>query len=328
MPRFRKTTALTIFAALIASPAVPAQPQKPQIVIVSFDGAHDNTLWEKSREIGERTGATFTYFLSCTFLMTRSQRRSYRAPGQKAGRSNVGFAGDAAEVRTRLGHIWGARIEGHEIASHACGHFDGAAWSESDWKVELAAFSSILENAWTNAGAKSEEPKGWRQFVRDDINGFRAPYLSTGSGLTPALKSAGYSYDASGVSRGPAAPRIGKGLSTFDLPLIPEGPRNRRIIAMDYNMFVRHSAGVEDASNTRYYEQRAYSAFRAAFDREYDGPRRPFQIGLHFVEMNGGAYWRATERLLTEVCGREDVACVSYETALTMLDEAKKGGGA
>ncbi|MCY6381731.1 polysaccharide deacetylase [Hoeflea prorocentri] len=328
MPRLCKTTALSVFAALIATPALPTQQQQPQIVIVSFDGAHDNALWAKSREIGERTGATFTYFLSCTFLMTRSQRWSYRAPDNKSGRSNVGFADSPAEVRARLGHIWSARNEGHEIASHACGHFDGGEWSENDWKVELAAFSSTLENAWANADAKGEEPEGWRQFVRTDINGFRAPYLSTSSGLTPALKSAGYTYDASGISRGPKAPRRGKGLSAFDLPLIPEGPQNRRIIAMDYNMFVRHSAGVEDASNSQYYEERAYSAFRTAFDREYDGSRQPFQIGLHFVEMNGGAYWRATERLLSDVCGREDVACVSYEMALDMLDKAKKGGGA
>ena len=115
-----------LFASLAATaqPAL-AQDSKPrQLVIVSFDGAHDNALWEKSRAIGERTGARFTYFLSCTFLMTRNERHGYRAPQQQAGRSNVGFARTRKEVRERLTHIWEARNDGHEMGNHACGHFD------------------------------------------------------------------------------------------------------------------------------------------------------------------------------------------------------------
>ncbi|MCG8404275.1 MAG: hypothetical protein MI923_03660, partial [Phycisphaerales bacterium] len=112
-------------------------------------------------------------------------------------------------------------------------------------------------------------------------------------------------------------------------PLIAEGPRNRRVIAMDYNLFVRHSGGIENAAKSEIYEQRAYQAFRRAFDRQYEGPRRPLQIGFHFVEMNGGAYWRAMERLLTEVCGREDVACISYAEALeTIKARSRVDGGA
>ncbi|MNY46070.1 hypothetical protein D3C86_1812170 [compost metagenome] len=45
------------------------------------------------------------------------------------------------------------------------------------------------------------------------------------------------------------------------------------------------------------------------------------QIGLHFVEMNAGAYWRAMERLASEVCNKADVACVSYTEAIRMLGE-------
>jgi hypothetical protein len=44
--------------------------------------------------------------------------------------------------------------------------------------------------------------------------------------------------------------------------------------------------------------------------------------------MNGGAYWRAMERLATDVCGKPDVRCVSYsqylkETAPVPLGVAK-----
>lgn len=322
-----------VLCALITATALTqtaaAQDQKPkQLVIVSFDGAHDNDLWEKSRAIGERTGARFTYFLSCTFLMTRDQRHGYQAPQQRAGRSNVGFARTKKEVRERLNHIWDARNDGHEMANHACGHFDGKDWSEADWIREFKSFSAILSSAWERAGAEGDEPEGWQEFVRDDITGFRAPYLSTNGHLSAALRETGHTYDASGVSKGPSVPRTSSRLSAFDLPLIPEGPNNRRIIAMDYNLFVRHSAGIENPAQTARFEERSYAAFRRAFDQEFNGKRRPLQIGLHFVEMNGGAYWRATERLLSEVCGDPEVACVTYQEALRIQKERDEGGGA
>ncbi len=299
-----------------------------QLVIVSFDGAHDNRLWDRSRTIAEETGARFTYFLSCTFLMTRAQGRSYQAPGQKAGRSNVGFAPDAADVRRRLNHIWDARRDGHEIASHGCGHFDGGHWSKRQWKSEFASFADVLSNAWARIDGPDGEPLGWRDFVAQDVRGFRAPYLSTNADMIRALKETGFHYDASGVSRGPALPGRHDGLTTFELPLIAEGPRNRRVIAMDYNLFVRHSGGLENASRSGQFEERAYRAFRRAFDGEHAGRRRPLQIGMHFVEMNGGAYWRALERLLSDVCRMQDVACVTYREAAEQLNRLRPGGGA
>jgi hypothetical protein len=299
-----------------------------QLVIVSFDGAHDNKLWAKSRAIAEQTGARFTYFLSCTFLMTREQGQAYRAPGQKAGRSNVGFAPSSDDVRRRLDHIWSARGEGHEIASHGCGHFDGKGWSKQQWKTEFAAFSDALKSAWLNVDLSHDEPAGWQDFAGREIAGFRAPYLSTNGNMINALKESGFDYDASGVSRGPVSPAQRGSFSTFDLPLIAEGPRNRRVIAMDYNLFVRHSGGLENSSRSKQFEDRSYRAFRRAFDAEYGGARRPLQIGLHFVEMNAGAYWRAMERLLNDICGLEDVACVSYRDAVDALGLRRDGGGA
>ena len=81
---------------------------------------------------------------------------------------------------------------------------------------------------------------------------------------------------------------------------------------MDYNLFVRHSGGFERASESAAFEARAYQAFRGAFDAQYQGKRKPLQIGMHFTLMNGGAYWRAVERLAGDVCGKPDVRCVTY----------------
>tara|TARA_R110002020_G_scaffold86731_5_gene214114 strand:- start:7415 stop:8437 length:1023 start_codon:yes stop_codon:yes gene_type:complete len=321
--RFAAALAVSGLAVLASGPARAAE-QPRQLVLISFDGAHDNALWERSLKLGNATGARFTYFLSCTFLMNRDDRRGYKAPGQSAGRSNVGFAKDSADVRTRLGHLWAAYQTGHEIGSHGCGHFDGKDWSKADWLREFDQFDAALAKAWSSNGAVA--PAGWTAFAGHAVKGFRAPYLATGDGLFAALAAHGLDYDASTVSRGPVMPDIAKPVARFALPLIPEGPKGRRIIAMDYNLFVRHSAAFETPSKAQEFEERTLEAFRAAFEAEYAGKRRPLQLGFHFVEMNGGAYWNALERFATETCGRPDVDCVTYQDALRRLE--RKDGSA
>jgi peptidoglycan/xylan/chitin deacetylase (PgdA/CDA1 family) len=318
-----------LVAALITSlcafaTGAGAQEKPKQLLIVSFDGAGANPLWQRSRDIARRNNAYFTYFLSCTLLIQRADAKTYQGPHQKPGRSNIGFAQSAAEARERLGHIWQAHLEGHDISSHTCGHFDGKDWSAADWTAELDTFHKVLADAWKTNGAASEEPEGWRDFAAHGITGFRAPYFSTSTGLVEAEKAAGIRYDASLVTKGPEMPEDQNGLIRFGLPLIAEGPAGRPIIGMDYNLFIRHSAGLDNPSRTGEFEERAYSAFRRAFDQQYDGDRIPLQLGFHFVEMNGGAYWRAMERLVTEVCTRKDVACVSYSQAVTLIRERQK----
>jgi hypothetical protein len=81
---------------------------------------------------------------------------------------------------------------------------------------------------------------------------------------------------------------------------------------MDYNLFVRHSGGFERADRDGAFEDRALSAFHAAFYGQYRGDRTPLQFGFHFTLMNDGAYWRALERFARDVCVRADVDCISY----------------
>ena len=298
--------ALCPVAALADPPAPPTQ-----YVIISFDGAQNVEQWQRSRTLAARTGAAFTYFLSCVYLLAPEHRRTYKAPGMKAGRSNVGLGTSVEKVAARLDQIWLARSEGHDIASHACGHFDGSKWSRADWNKEFRSFRRILENAYTLNGIKGE-PEGWKRFVDTEIRGFRAPYLSTDDALYEALADSSYGYDVSGVSRGPAQPALEGNLVRFALPQIPEGPKGRPLIAMDYNMFVRHSGGFERDDEDAVFENRAFDAFKKAFETEYNGGRKPLELGFHFTLMNGGAYWRALERFAEEVCAKPGVACISY----------------
>ncbi|WP_040676981.1 polysaccharide deacetylase [Nitratireductor pacificus] len=304
--------------------APPAPP--PQYVIISFDGALHLEQWQRSRALGQETGARFTFFLSCVYLLSPETRRAYQAPGMARGRSNVGSGYSRADVEGRLSQIWTARAEGHEIASHACGHFDGKDWSAADWEAEFDQFTAIAANAWKLNGIDGE-PKGWQDFVRKDIRGFRAPYLSSSPALFAALGARGFDYDASTVSSGPVLPRTRGGVTRFSLPLIPEGPREKQVIAMDYNLYVRHSGGKEKPENASAFEERAYQAFMTSFEKEYAGKRTPVQLGFHFTLMNDGAYWNAMERFARDVCIRKDVRCVSYRDYLDRQAGTAANGG-
>ncbi|MBZ9797477.1 polysaccharide deacetylase family protein [Mesorhizobium sp. ES1-4] len=306
-------------AALADPPAPPASAKPKQIVIISFDSARDISQWKRSRALAQRTGAHFTYFLSCVFLLSPETRGQYTAPGKTAGKSNIGFAASRQEVAERLEQIGLAVHEGHDIASHACGHFDGKDWSKADWLKEFASFEHILENAYAINGI-APEPEGWRDLARHAVLGFRAPYLSTSKALYEALPAAGYHFDASGVSNGPALPPTVGGITRFSLPQIPEGPKSRPVIAMDYNLYVRHSGGFERPSEASEFADRTYQAFRAAFDTQYQGKRIPLELGFHFTLMNDGAYWNALERFAGDVCVKADVECISFRDYVERRD--------
>ncbi|TPN74969.1 polysaccharide deacetylase [Mesorhizobium sp. CU3] len=299
-------------SALADPPKAPSSaPTKPkQIVLISFDAAREISQWQRSRALAKRTGAHFTYFLSCVFLLSPDTRQLYTGPGKAAGKSNVGFGASKQDVADRLEQVRLAAAEGHDIGSHACGHFDGKAWSKADWLAEFASVRRIFENAFAINGIP--EPAGWRDVAHHALVGFRAPYLSTNKALYEALPEAGFQYDASGVSKGPTLPPTVNGTTRFALPLIAEGPKAKPVVAMDYNLFVRHSGGFERADKDGAFAERAYQAFRAAFEAQYNGKRLPLELGFHFTPMNGGTYWNALERFAGEVCVKTDVECISF----------------
>ena len=308
--RIGALTAALCMSPQIAMAGEPPAPAQPQYVLISFDGAHDNGQWDRSLKLPDETGARFTYFLSCVFLLSPDSRNLYHPPGMRPGRSNVGFAPSRDDAARRLANVWAAYQAGHEIASHGCGHFDGKDWSKADWASEFDQFDDILARGWEINGLAA--PAGWTEMAEHSIRGFRAPYLSQGPALAKALAERGIAYNASAVTRGPQLPERRGKLAEFGLPMVPEGPSSRRVIAMDYNLFVRHSAGIERAGEAEAFAGRAYQAFAQAFSAEYSGQRRPLQLGFHFTLMNGGAYWTALERFARDFCVRADVRCVSY----------------
>jgi hypothetical protein len=132
------------------------------------------------------------------------------------------------QVRKRIGYVNDLYRNGHEIASHAVGHFNGAAWSAADWQKEFRAFGDIVDNVGPNNGLESK-----LAFTARDVIGFRAPYLAKSAGLYGALKANGFRYDTSGVAHDAWPERI-DGIWRFTLAIVWMQGSGRGILSMDY----------------------------------------------------------------------------------------------
>src|SRR5262249_45743075 len=157
------------------------------------------------------------------------------------GYSPINFGGSADDVRKRVDFINAMYASGHEIASHAVGHFNGAHWSAAQWEQEFAAYRGIVANAGPSF-ARARDDKVDVPFAK--IVGFRAPYLATGPGLYAALRHEGFRYDTSGIAYPDQWPRRADGLWRFDLVQLKVAGRGT--LSMDYNFFVAQSHGVVD----------------------------------------------------------------------------------
>ena len=79
----RLTLAASLALLATAGTAQSEDAKPKQLVIISFDGAHDNALWDRSRQLAKKTGARFTYFLSCTYLVNPADRRLHTNDGEE-----------------------------------------------------------------------------------------------------------------------------------------------------------------------------------------------------------------------------------------------------
>ena len=114
----------------------------------------------------------------------------YKAPGKVRG-SAIGWADDNNDILERVDQMNEAFLEGHEIANHAVGHWDGSSWTESQWDSELKQFNYILDNVFSiNGLGKTKQGSSSLKFdYRRDVVGFRAPLLGYSAGLHGGFNS-------------------------------------------------------------------------------------------------------------------------------------------
>ncbi len=301
----------------------------PQFVMFAFDNCTENERWQDLANFSSRMreldkNIEFTFFLSGVNFIPNNKKMFYKGPNHPQGASNIGFGGSVEEVRLRSNFVHQLYLQGHELASHAVGHFSGLEWTQEDWLEELQNFKKIFLENFELFGFKDASK------MASSIVGFRAPYLDRSAGLYPALKSLGYRYDTSDS----ADPRLWPkkniyGLwqfPLFELTIVGNGSKS---ISMDYNFFVNQSKDKRnpknDPENEDKYADEMMQTYLKYFKANYFGNRAPLSIGHHFFPYQRGVYNRVLKQFAMKICGLPEVKCVKYSTLASYLDSLPSG---
>ena len=288
----------------------PSVPE--QYVLISFDGCVDIDSWcAWSAFADKHPRLRLTFFVSGTCFLTDERRTLYRGPDSEPGKARIRFGGTQAELLQRVACMNALFMAGHEIASHAVGHLDGALWSSAQWLAEFETYDRLLENFAANNDLDATHSLA---FGPDDIQGFRAPFLSIGPGLDAGLAARGYRYDASMAGRAGEWPETNHdGIWKFKLASIPLRGYRRAPLSMDYNLFIVQSQeNPEIFEDLEGLEERVVEAYLQYFQRNYLTNRAPIHIGHHFTDYRGLVYRKALMRFIESIIDRPDVAFRTY----------------
>jgi hypothetical protein len=303
----------------------------PQFVLVSFDGAADQSILEHWETVSAKVKAHMSFFLSTVYMLSKDERTKYQGPHHNPGESNIGFSqnGDvpvADWMRTTVTGLQDAQRKGHELGMHFGGHWCGVngvrAWNAADWNLDLDQSDALAANV--DANNHLTPPVG-SPFLTKPV-GARTPCLEGNlSLLEPVLAERGYRYDASKSRNLNEWPRNANGLWQYGFPSIAIQGYKIALLAVDYsinyNMVANH--GEADAQRAKQIEPLVYDGYMGAFNQLYYGNRAPFELSNHFTHMSHDAYNNAVEKFLTTVCTKPEVHCVSYREATDWMDAHK-----
>jgi hypothetical protein len=309
-------------AAIGSSAPARAVDRPPQFVVMAFDNCTELERWKELIDFAGEMNAGgdrlhFTFFVSGINFLAAAHRDRYEGPRHRRGYSNIYFGGTPKDVRRRVAYVNTVRQAGHEIASHAVGHFNGQAWSAEDWAWEFQTYQRIFENVAQYNALPNDVKFG---FPFSDVVGFRAPYLARNAALYPALAATGHRYDASDSSKPSAWPEKKDSLWRFNLASIKVTGLGKRTLSMDYNFLIAQSRGRPDPERFATFRDQMLQSYLDYFHFNYTGNRAPVHIGHHFFDYQGGAYNEALKAFARAVCGLPEVRCVSYAKLADFLD--------
>ena len=291
-----------------------------QYVLISFDGCVELESWRAWMAFAQKhPDIRLTFFVSGTCFLSDDRRTLYKGPGEEPGKARIRFGGTQSQLLERARLMNAFFRAGHEIASHGVGHFDGAAWSAQQWLTEFQIYDRLVDDFSRNNAVGGSEGLA---FGSADIKGFRAPFLSIGPGLTPALAAHGYSYDASWAGRAGDWPaKNGNGVWKFKLASIPLRGCKRAPLSMDYNLFVAQTQeNPELLSDPARLEQTIVEAYLNYFKKNYFGNRAPIHIGHHFTDYCGKVYEQALMRFIEIIASRPDVRLCTHAQMVDVLN--------
>ena len=310
-----------VAGVVLACPA-RAVDRPPQFVVMAFDNCTELERWKELIDFAGEMNAGgnrlhFTFFVSGSNFLSVASRNRYEGPRHRRGYSNIYFGGTPDDVRRRVDYVNTVRRAGHEIASHAVGHFNGRGWTGEDWAFEFQTYQKIFSNV---AQYNALPPDARFDFPVTDVIGFRAPYLARNDALYPALAATGHRYDASDSSNPAAWPEKIETLWRFNLARIKVSGLGKRTLSMDYNFLLAQARGKADPERADQFRDQMLRSYLDYFRANYAGNRAPVHIGHHFFDYHGGAYFAALKGFARAVCGLPEVRCVTYTELADFLD--------
>lgn len=277
-------------------------------VNIAFDGSYSLSMWEDTLQVAKNNDVKFTYFIVGTHLLTNENRYLYINHRNQSGRSDVGFGGTKDEVEKRLLLIYQAFKDGHEIGSHANGHYNGAEFTKENWESELKQFDNFLRNAWEINQIENNKPDDW-DVIADNIIGFRAPLLAMNEVGYETLVELGYKYDTSfAKSIGTYFTEPYPGIIGLPLHSI-EYKEKSKVLSMDYNFYYKDKKNNPEAYETMANSYKKYAEFSVLNNT-------PISIGHHFSLWNNGQYWNALKDFIKSYCNLEQYQCITKRKTL------------
>ncbi|MFD7155891.1 hypothetical protein ACFV9C_14890 [Kribbella sp. NPDC059898] len=304
-------------------PARLPNGKPPLFVVVSFDGAGDLGLWAHWRAVAKQVNARMTFFLSGPYLYPEDHRTDYKPPYKKPGASDIGW-GDTANILGRTTVLRDAIAEGHEIGTHANGHFCGTngigRWTTAQWTAELNAFDRMVRTGPTLAAGKAVEPP----FDPSTVKGMRTPCLEGNrAAYRAAMVRRGMLYDASTPGY-LAWPKKENGVWNFPLESVPLAGTKKITLTMDYNLWYSQTkAKRAPIAQAPAMKAQVLATYRQTLAKSRAGDNPPLFLGNHFNHWNNSVYSDALTQFVLETCKQPDVRCVSNMELASWL--AKNG---
>jgi hypothetical protein len=300
-----------------AAPVLRAFPGRlptgkpPLFVVVSFDGAGDLGLWAHWRAVAKQVNARMTFFLSGPYLYPEARRTDYKPPYKKPGASEIGW-GDNANILGRTKVLREAIAEGHEIGTHANGHFCGTngigRWTTAQWTAELAAFDRMVRTGPSLAAGKTVAPP----FDPATVKGMRTPCLEGNRAAYRAVMvQRGMLYDASAPGY-ITWPKKQNGVWNFPLESVTLAGTSKKTLTMDYNLwYAQTQARKAPLAQAPAFKAQVLATYRAALAKSRASGNPPLFLGNHFNHWNNSVYSDALTQFVQETCKQPDVRCVS-----------------
>jgi hypothetical protein len=93
----------------------------------------------------------------------------------------------------------------------------------------------------------------------------------------------------------------------------------KKVIMQDYNLWYALNGAQEEPARDAELTDATLDTYRAAYQAAYNTNRAPLTIGNHFNDWSGGAFSRATEQFMNEVCVRANTVCATYTEVLKWM---------